>query len=149
MRIVRWIVGIAVLAGLAAFLLGAGSGGTKDDNSGGGGEAARVEPIAGTSLNRVVLTPDAARRLGIATGTVERRGRHRTVIPYDAVLYDPEGGTFTYTNPEKLVFVRHSIAVRRIVGGRALLTRGPRSGTAVVTVGGQELFGTEYAVEED
>ena len=37
----------------------------------------------------------------------------------------------------------------RIDGDAAMLSSGPPVGTAVVTVGSQELFGTEYDVEED
>jgi multidrug efflux pump subunit AcrA (membrane-fusion protein) len=79
---------------------------------------------------------------------VKRRGAHGTVIPYDAVLYGPEGDTFTYTSPDPLVFVRHAITVDRIAGDRALLSSGPPPGTEVVTVGSQELFGTEHDVED-
>jgi len=54
-----------------------------------------------------------------------------------------------YTSPAPLVFVRHAIVVYDIDGPRAFLSSGPPLGTAVATVGSQELFGTEYAVEED
>jgi hypothetical protein len=47
------------------------------------------------------------------------------------------------------VFVRHAIDVLRIDGERAILSSGPPVGTPVVIVGSQELYGTEYAVEED
>jgi hypothetical protein len=130
--------------------------------SGGGGDAegaadqapSRVEPIKGTDVSRVVLSKDAARRLGIQTapitaGTLARRkGRHE-VIPYDAVLYAANGSTFTYTSPKPLVFLRAPIVVGDIRGGTAELLSGPPSGTPVVTVGSQELYGTEFAVEED
>jgi hypothetical protein len=112
------------------------------------GEPATVERIEGSDLRRVTLTADAAERLGIRTAAVQRRGANRKVIPYAAVLYGPEGNTFTYTSPEPLVFVRHPISVDRIAGDRALLSNGPPLGTEVVTVGSQELFGTEYEVEE-
>jgi hypothetical protein len=145
----RWIVGLLLLAGLVAVLIAAGPQSDSDEAGGSADEPAQVEPIAGTDVSRVRLSADAARRLGIETAAVERRGRQRTVIPYDAVLYDPEGHTFTYTSPKPLVFVRHAINVGRIAGDRAVLTGGPPPGTAVVTVGSQELFGTEFAVEED
>jgi hypothetical protein len=70
-------------------------------------------------------------------------------MPYAAVLYDKQGKTFTYTSPKPLVFVRHSITVDHIKGNDAFLSNGPPPGTAVVTVGSQELFGVEYEVEED
>lgn len=70
------------------------------------------------------------------------------VIPYAAVIYDPQGATWVYTNPEPLTFVRHSIVVDYIEGELAILLEGPSAGTAVVTVGAAELFGTETGVSK-
>lgn len=70
-------------------------------------------------------------------------GKPQKVIPYAAVLYDPRGNTWTYTNPEPLVFVRHSIDVEFIEGDRAVLREGPPIGATVVTAGAAELFGVE------
>ena len=146
----RWIVGVLVVAAvLVVVLLSVGSGGGKQPEGAQAAEPATVEPIEGTDLSRVKLSAAAAERLGIKTAVVEQRGSSRTVIPYDAVLYAPDGRTFSYTSPEPRVFVRHPIRVDRIVGDRALLSSGPPVGTAVVTVGSQELFGTEFEVEED
>ena len=98
-------------------------------------------------LNRMTLTERAAERLGIETAPVaeeqiERDARSK-IIPYAAVIYDADGGTWAYTNPEPLIFVRDAIDVERIEGDTATLTDGPAAGTAVVTVGAAELFGTE------
>jgi hypothetical protein len=144
----RWIVVVLLVAGLAALLIATRSETSKEAEAG-DSEPAQVEPIKGTELSRVKLSADAAKRLGIETAPVRRRGAHGKVIPYAAVLYDAEGRTFTYTSPEPLVFVRHAIDVDRVEGSRAFLSRGPPARTAVVTVGSQELFGTEYEVEED
>lgn len=73
-------------------------------------------------------------------------GEKRKIIPYAAVLYDAKGNTWVYTNPEQLVFIRHPIHIDTIVGDDVLLVDGPPAGTAVVTVGGAELFGTEFGV---
>jgi hypothetical protein len=70
-------------------------------------------------------------------------GKLQKVIPYAAVLYDPHGNTWTYTNPEPLVFVRHRIDIEFIEGDRAVLREGPAIGTTVVTAGAAELFGVE------
>lgn len=70
----------------------------------------------------------------------------RKVVPYAAVLYDAHGDTWVYTNPEPLIFVRHRISVDYIDGDLAVLSDGPPSGTAVVTVGAAELFGTEFEI---
>ena len=73
-------------------------------------------------------------------------GKKRKIIPYAAVLYDAQGNTWVYTNPEPLVFIRQPIHIETIVGGEAVLVDGPPIGIAVVTVGGVELFGTEFGV---
>jgi hypothetical protein len=62
------------------------------------------------------------------------------------VFVDAEGGYWVYTNPEPLVFIRHSISIDREEDDRAFLTDGPPSGTKIVTVGVPELYGTEYEV---
>jgi hypothetical protein len=145
-----WIgVFVLVVAGLTALVLSLRSDTAEDEASASDKEPAQVEPIKGTDLSRVTLTEDAARRLGIETAPVRGSGAGRRVIPYSAVLYDAEGHTFTYTSPERLVFVRREIGVDRIDDGQAYLSNGPPSGSAVVTVGSPELFGTEYEVEED
>jgi len=69
-----------------------------------------------------------------------------TVVPYSAVLYDADGGTWVYTNPDGLTFVRASISVDDIDGDVARLSNGPAAGTAIATVGVAELYGAELGV---
>jgi hypothetical protein len=146
----KWIVVLLVIAGLAATALSACS---DTSSKAAADEPASVEPIKGTDLNRVTLSAEAAERLGIKTATVQVKrvagGKERKVIPYASVVYTPNGRAFTYTSPEPRVFVRRFIVVESIKGRDAILTDGPPVGTAVVTVGSQELFGVEYEVEED
>jgi hypothetical protein len=115
-------------------------------------EPAKVEPLGQGDLHRVVLTAQAAQRLGIQTAPVREvevartqtgAGR-RLVVPSAAVLYDVRGGTWVYTEPKPLVFVRHRIGVESMDGDRAVLSVGPPPGTKVVTVGAAELFGAEF-----
>ena len=108
-----------------------------------------IQRTEGSDIARVVLSEDAARRLGVQTVPVRSMGGARgtrTVIPYAAVLYDANGQTWTYTSPEHLVFVRAPISVARIQRNSAILTAGPSVGTEVVTVGESELLGAEYEV---
>lgn len=110
---------------------------------------AHVEAIPGTELHKVTLTARAAERLDIKTDRVQEMvvgGAKRKVVPYAAVLYDPRGETWVYTSPEPLVFVRHRIHIEYIRGDRAVLSQGPPTGTAVVTVGAAELFGAEFEI---
>lgn len=112
-------------------------------------EAVVVEAIDGTDLERLALTAKAAERLGISTapvGSGPAGGAQRTVIPYSAVVYDADGATWTYTNPENLVFIRHEITVDHIADQQAVLSSGPELGTLVVTVGAAELWGVETGV---
>jgi hypothetical protein len=112
---------------------------------------ARVERIAETDTNRVVLNEEAAERIGVKTDVVTDMnvsGVSRKAIPYAAVLYASDGSTFAYANPEPLVFVRVPLAVDHVDADRAVLADGPSPGTAVVTVGAVELLGTEFNVGE-
>jgi hypothetical protein len=114
-------------------------------------EAAIVQPLAGNrDLSKVTLIGQAAERLGIKTVPV-RQGTGssgaKTVIPYGAVIYDPSGGTWTYTEVAPLTYVRDEIVVDRILGSRAILTDGPAVGTAVVSIGAVELYGAEVGVD--
>lgn len=112
----------------------------------------KVEHLDGAEPTRLTLTEDAAKRLDIQTATVQTMqvgGNSGMVIPYAAILYDTEGNTWTYTNPEPLIFVRSPIIVDHIEGDKAYLTAGPPSGSSVVTIGATELFGSESEFEEE
>ena len=73
-------------------------------------------------------------------------GKQRSVIPYGAILYDAKGDTWVYVNSEPLTYVRERVTVDYIEGDQAVLTDGPPEGSAVVTVGAAELYGTEFGV---
>jgi hypothetical protein len=134
------------MAGLAAVQFSACSGVTEEE--GGGDEAASVEPIKGTSYNSIKLSADADKRLGIKTASItEKQGRK--VVPYAAISYTPNGGTFVYTSPKALTFIRRPVKVRTVRHGVAILSKGPAAGTEVVTVGVPELFGAEYEFEPE
>ena len=111
----------------------------------------KVEAIEGSEFKRVTLTQKAAQRLDIQTAPVREEqvdGTQRMVVPYAAVIYGLQGQTWAYTNPEPLVFVRQPISIDYIEGDRAVLVDGPAAGTAVVTVGGAELYGAETGVSK-
>jgi hypothetical protein len=137
---------VAALVALALAVLPACR--TAAEEGAGTSDLATVEPIDGSDVAKVTLSQEAADRIDVATAPVAADGAHET-IPYAAVLYDPSGDTWTYTNPEPLVFVRAPIRVLRITGDTAILAAGPDLGTQVVTVGAAELLGTEYEVGEE
>ena len=111
---------------------------------------ATLEESGQPGIKRVRLTERAAERLGIEMAevreeavTIDDNSVQRKVIPYGAIIYDTKGQTWTFTNPEPLVFIRHSVTVERISGDKVILTEGPPVGTTVVTVGSAELMGAE------
>jgi hypothetical protein len=142
----RWavVVGILIIASLQLAACGQTAGVTASKI-----QPAKVEKIEGTELNRVVLTEKAAQRLAIQTTLVREEqvnGAQRRIIPYAAVIYGLHGETWTYTSPEPLTFVRQSITVEQIDGDNVILADGPPAGTAVVTVGAAELYGTDTGI---
>jgi hypothetical protein len=112
----------------------------------------KLDPIAGTDLNRLTLSEKAAERLGLETAQVRAEqvdGAEQLVVPYAALLYDPSGVTWVYVNVEPLVFVRQAIVVDSIQGDDVFLSEGPEAGANVVTLGATELFGSESEFEEE
>lgn len=149
-RKTAWMTVIALTACLSASACGA----DESDEAAGHEEPAKVEVVEGTKLKAVTLTARAAERLDVQTAAVRRhrdaadepRGDGARAIPYSAVLYDVDGETFTYTEPQRLVYVRAPITIDSITHDVAVLSDGPPVGTQVVTVGAAELYGAEVGV---
>jgi multidrug efflux pump subunit AcrA (membrane-fusion protein) len=107
-----------------------------------GYEPSTLEPVKGNKdIQRVTFTAEGARRVDLQTAPVRRN-----VVPYAALIYDPEGKTYVYTSPKPLEYLREEVKVDRIEGDRVLVSRGPPAGTEVVTVGAAEVYGTELEV---
>ena len=107
-----------------------------------GYEPSTLEPVKGNKdIQRVTFTAEGARRVDLQTASVRRN-----VVPYAALIYDPEGKTYVYTSPKPLEYLREEVKVDRIEGDRVLVSRGPPAGTEVVTVGAAEVYGTELEV---
>jgi hypothetical protein len=66
------------------------------------------------------------------------------VIPWSAVIQDINGGYWVYEQVAERKFVRRRIQVKQVVDSLAVLDQGPVVGTAIVTTGVAELFGTEF-----
>ncbi len=66
------------------------------------------------------------------------------VVSKAAVLRDSSGGAWVYEAMGKHVFARRRVVVAHVNGLDAVLSRGPKPGTKVVTDGAAELFGTEF-----
>lgn len=143
----RWTVALVIVLGVGLPLAGCAQSTSTAPK---GAEPAKVEPIGNTGVKKLTLTEKAAQRLAIQTAPVVAQSTPagtRLLIPYSALLYLPTGQTITYTNPEGLSYVRQNVTVDAIQGDQAVLTEGPPAGTAVVTVGGAELWGAEFGVK--
>lgn len=139
-------INLVVLAVLV-LLLAACTRGSGEDAGADHAEPAHVEEVEEGTIPYVVLTARASERIGVKTAPVTREpGGAGTVVPYAALIYDAEGGTWAYTNPEPLTFMREAVTVAQVEGDRAVLMHGPEVGTQVVMVGVAELYGTEFGV---
>ena len=143
-----WLAIIVVLAGIV--LTGCASKGSSESA---GGEPASVEAIEGSEVGKVTVTERGASRIGLKTEPVRVLMTSgiatpaRTLVPLAAVLYDHNGVSWVYTNPESLTYIRQRVVIDHVDGDNSVLRSGPAPGTLVVTVGGAELLGTEYVVE--
>lgn len=141
----RWITSVAVAGGLALAACGRSPAAHKAEHP------AEIVPIEGSELSRVTLTARAVERIDLRTDEVREQrvagsDASRRVVPYSALIYDPEGVTWVYTSPEPHSFVRHKVEVDHIDGDTAVLRDGPPVGTVVASVGVAELYGAELKV---
>lgn len=98
-----------------------------------------------STLFRLRLTERVVESLDLKTAAIreqqtESSGMVRKVIPKSAVLTDPEGNTWIYTNPDSGLYVRRHVRFDNTDGDLAVFTDGPPAGTSVVVVGADKLF---------
>src|SRR4051794_2681069 len=147
----RWILGLLV----AACLPLAACKKMQEADEEGEQTAAKVvhqEEQHPDQPTRITLSEEAQKRIDVQTAAIEDtnvQGAKQKVMPFAALLYDPEGLTWTFTSTEPLTYVRQKITVDRIEGDKAILAQGPAAGTQVVTVGAAELYGSEKEFEEE
>ncbi len=113
---------------------------------------AKVEHLAGDQPARITLTEDAVKRIDLKTSPIaeaDEQGAKTKTMPYSALLYDTQGDTWIYANPQPLTYVREHVQVKRIDGDQAILAQGPAVGTQIVSVGAAELYGSEQEFEEE
>lgn len=85
----------------------------------------------------------AGERIAVELTLAEGRAESLTV-PFSAVLHDIHGGEWVYVQTAPRTYARRRVQVARVAGPDAVLASGPAIGTAVVTDGAAELFGTEF-----
>jgi hypothetical protein len=141
-RLWVFVVGLALLA-----LAGCTTSATGANESASAHRPFVIESTPGSSVKRLILTSDAAHRIGIKTELIAvPAAGGMPVIPIASVLYDKDGVTWAYTSPAPLTFLRQRIVLGPIAGNTAVLLAGPAPGTALVTVGATELYGAEHGV---
>jgi hypothetical protein len=130
-----------LIAGLAAC-----SGGTPAATQ---PPTAKMERVGHGSALSVVLTPLGAARIAVRTAPAVI-GKAATVIPYSALLYEPDGATAVYVNTGPLVYTRYYVPVASINGNQVYLKPGSLpAGARVVTTGAEELLGVQNGVGEE
>jgi len=68
----------------------------------------------------------------------------RLVVPWSAVIHDVYGGQWIYEVVGERKYVRRRVEIGWVNDDGAVLIRGPKAGTRVVTAGAAELAGTEF-----
>ena len=103
-----------------------------------GGGNARYYRLDGSTVH-----PGQKLRVQLA----QKGGGQKETVPYSSVIYWIDGGAWVYTQIAPLTFVRAPIVIDEVDGDTAVLTSGPPAGTRIVSVGGEELLGTEFQIE--
>jgi hypothetical protein len=103
-----------------------------------GGGDARYYRLDGSTVH-----PGQKLRVQLA----QKGGGQKETVPYSSVIYWIDGGAWVYTQVAPLTFVRAPIVIDEVDGDTAVLTSGPPAGTRIVSVGGEELLGTEFQIE--
>lgn len=119
-----------------------------------GSEAAyeKVEPYELTAtadgVNEVALTQRASERLQMATAPVAMAdgAGDQLTVPYAALIYDNNGGTWVYQQTGPLNYKRVPVVVDYIEGDTVYLTEAPDEGTPVAVASVAELYGTDTGV---
>jgi hypothetical protein len=104
-----------------------------------------VEGPEDAAIKRVKMEDSTAALLPVELASVRQEGK-RKVVPHNAVIYNPDGGSFVYTKPKAETYIRAPIEIIRVNGNSAVLSDGPPAGTKIVTTGSAELLATEYEI---
>jgi hypothetical protein len=137
--------------GIAALLVAAGLTVAGCETSAQGADTPPVKvasvetpPDGGPGI--VTLSQAAHDRLTVKTAAVAA-GPGGLVIPYAAVVYEPDGSAWAYVQADPLTYQRASITIAGIAGDQVTLAAGPPPGTLVVSQGAAELVGVETGID--
>lgn len=65
------------------------------------------------------------------------------MLPWSAVVFDINGGSWVYTQQSKNLYARKRVFLDHVSGNQAIISEGPDEGSKVVVNGALELFGVE------
>jgi hypothetical protein len=112
-----------------------------------GVQTVAVAAISQSAIYSTTTTVSSAAAPAGSSTSTSVAGTGRTLaVPYSAVVYDPNGQAWVFTNPQPLQFIRAPVTIDQIQGDTAILSSGPAVGTLIVRMGAEELLGTEYGV---
>jgi hypothetical protein len=109
-------------------------------------EVATLEEGTDGGPGTVHLSQAAVDRLDLRT-TAVTSADGVLVIPYGAVVYEPDGSSWAYVQTADRTYQRQAIAIAGISGDTAALTSGPPAGALVVSQGAAELVGVETGID--
>ena len=108
-------------------------------------EPAHLESTGPDQPARVILTEEAAHRVGLQTTKV-RLEDGDLEVEHAALVFDKKGKPWVFTVVGPLTYVRAPVGIKEIDDELMILSSGPPPGTEVVTVGAIELWGTELEI---
>lgn len=140
----RWAAAALIVLGLGVTGCTSATSATEAQQE----KPAKVEAIQGKSVKSVTLTEQAVKRVGVETTTVAAAPTG-TVVPYQAVIYTPDGNTWVYAVTGPRQYTREQVTIATVggdAGTDAFLSAGPAAGTTIVKTGLIELYGAELGV---
>jgi hypothetical protein len=135
-----------VVALLAAGLALAGCGGSAQGADASAPEVASVSEAADGGPGVITLAETAEKRLDLQTVAVAASPAGN-MVPYSAVLYEPDGSSWVFVQTAPHTFQRSSISISNIAGDQVAVSSGPPVGTPVVSQGAAELVGVETGID--
>ena len=124
------------------------------ENAGSGSRVARFVPGPPTANPQAISTDlfyelsnsDNAFQVGqkVSVTLTQKGSQSGLTIPFSAVVYDIDGGTWIYRQVAPHTYARKRVLVSRVMGDKAILAHGIEPESKIVYSGAAELFGTEF-----
>jgi hypothetical protein len=108
-------------------------------------EPAHLESTGPNQPARVILTEEAAHRVGLQT-TIVRLEDGDLEVEHAALVFDKKGKPWVFTVVGPRTYIRAPVEIKEIDDELMILSSGPPHGTEVATVGAIELWGTELEI---